>query len=360
MLQGSPDASSASSDDDAAFVARWKTKVFAIECTRRILSVTTSPSTHFDLAQARQAKARSPDADFLVFSLPELIKMAFSTATSAVEALRPNGINLLNDLVHLFGPSGDPDDPGHSLLEPYQAQIASALRSALNAESPPLVTASACSVLVSYVTSPIMRDPKIVVKILNLLIGFIPRLQSLEFAGYSESAATVVQLSILAALADLWNSTESQHHNVIVANLSPQLASLLPLWFAALTDFAVLTTQNRTTVVKAHKGTFYTGPTAEEALPALQMAAYSILLATSALTGAQPSIQSKQFYLLLGIIVDTLSRRLTSQGTIAALKSLQALLSPTLLSGTLFEPVTHSTFIFFFFHFPIIEKLLIL
>jgi hypothetical protein len=81
--------------------------------------------------------------------------------------------------------SMDPDYTGHPLLEQYQAQIVSILRPAFNLkEASPFVTSAASSVIADYIIrygyissydivmitfSTVIRDPKVLVKVLSLL-----------------------------------------------------------------------------------------------------------------------------------------------------------------------------------------------
>jgi hypothetical protein len=131
-----------------------------MECIRRIMAGVTNNSQHFDMIAARA----KPQQDFLVQSLGELIKVAFTTATSDTESLRPIGVYVMKDIVEVtmttifplisqkFAIAMDPDYAGHSLLEQYQAQITSTLRPAFAPEAPPPVTAAACSIVVPFAT----------------------------------------------------------------------------------------------------------------------------------------------------------------------------------------------------------------
>ena len=78
-----------------------------MQCVRRIIATVKSQPLHFDLAGARKFNQdrrtpENPPQDFLVFSLNELIKIAFTTATSDIEALRPIGVDVMRDVVEVF------------------------------------------------------------------------------------------------------------------------------------------------------------------------------------------------------------------------------------------------------------------
>ena len=61
--------------------------------------------------------------DFLVFHLSDVVRTSFLAATSDVLQLRVGGYHALGEVVGLFAQTPDPDYPGHSLLELYQAQV---------------------------------------------------------------------------------------------------------------------------------------------------------------------------------------------------------------------------------------------
>ncbi len=98
MLKAVPQESK---DEEDSFVARWRTKVFCMECVRRIIGCVTNMPEHFDLALARKDQSRTSQ-DYLVFSLGELIKMAFTAATSDIEAMRPVGVYVMRDIVEVI------------------------------------------------------------------------------------------------------------------------------------------------------------------------------------------------------------------------------------------------------------------
>ncbi|GIM08365.1 hypothetical protein Vretimale_12395, partial [Volvox reticuliferus] len=71
--------------------------------------------------------------DLLIAKLQVLVDLGFKLATCPLESLRPHGVRMLTLLVKLFGDVPDPLLPGARLMEQYQAQVVSALRSSLGA-----------------------------------------------------------------------------------------------------------------------------------------------------------------------------------------------------------------------------------
>lgn len=109
---------------------RWPTRVFAAQIAGKLLLLLRESKTlaHFDLAAARQLRAeQSGSADYLVLHLPDLIRLAFIAATSDCDALRLEGLHLLQLLIDGFAAQQEPEFPGHSILEQYQAQVIQSL-----------------------------------------------------------------------------------------------------------------------------------------------------------------------------------------------------------------------------------------
>lgn len=103
---------------------RWPTRVFAAQSAGKLLLLLRESPTaaHFDLATARQLSS-TQGTDFLVLHLSDLIRLAFIAATSDCDALRMEGLRLLQLLVDCFADQQEPEFPGHSILEQYQAQV---------------------------------------------------------------------------------------------------------------------------------------------------------------------------------------------------------------------------------------------
>ncbi|OAY83386.1 HEAT repeat-containing protein 5A [Ananas comosus] len=60
-------------------------------------------------------------------------------STGQFEGMQPIGVKLLSIIMDKFGKTPDPEFPGHILLEQYQAQLVSAVRSAISTASGPLL-----------------------------------------------------------------------------------------------------------------------------------------------------------------------------------------------------------------------------
>eukprot|EP01113_Clastostelium_recurvatum_P033815 TRINITY_DN4514_c0_g1_i5.p1 TRINITY_DN4514_c0_g1~~TRINITY_DN4514_c0_g1_i5.p1 ORF type:complete len:1605 (-),score=389.94 TRINITY_DN4514_c0_g1_i5:24-4304(-) len=274
---------------------RGYTKVFAMDCVRRVISVckSTPVAAHFDLSLARQASG----LDTLVLRLHELVGMAFNAGTSVTDSLRPIGVWTLKDIVEAFAPCQDPDYEGHGLLELYQAQITSALRPAFAPDAQPQLTAVACEVLVTYVDNSFMvHTPTVLQKIMALLISPLANLRQMSYPSYSEKMVTLVQLALLGALARLYAAGNAPGHSENVTKIIPLLQSSLPLlranWMAALRDYAMVNAQPAVPV-ELYKVTFHSRSTAREIGDYYADAFPLILRAASSLVGTPAWYQGR-------------------------------------------------------------------
>ena len=103
---------------------RWPTRVLAAQSAGKLLLLLreSSSNAHFDLTTARQL-SNTNGTDFLVLHLSDLIRLAFIAATSDCDPLRMEGLHLLQLLIDCFAGHQEPEFPGHSILEQYQAQV---------------------------------------------------------------------------------------------------------------------------------------------------------------------------------------------------------------------------------------------
>lgn len=150
---------------------------FAVECVLRVFELTAGSSQrysalHFDLIEARNhflqqlgnnriamASATTPadvkheqarqEDNFLCMYLDEFVTLACHAATasadgSELQMFQSVGLRLLNVLVHKFASARDPEvHTGDAfLLDPYQAQMASAIRQALKQSKTPSASSS--------------------------------------------------------------------------------------------------------------------------------------------------------------------------------------------------------------------------
>ncbi|XP_057449103.1 protein SWEETIE-like [Lotus japonicus] len=117
---------------------RYRTRLFAAECLSHLPDAVGRNPAHFDLLMARKENASGrASSDWLVLHLQELISLAYQISTIQFESMQPVGVSLLGTIVDKFEKVADPELPGHLLLEQYQAQVVSAVRTTLDTSSSP-------------------------------------------------------------------------------------------------------------------------------------------------------------------------------------------------------------------------------
>lgn len=295
---------------------RWKTRVFAAACVRRIITTCEQGnSKHFDLIAAKDLLNRG---DFLVLHLSDLIRMSFMAATSDSDQLRLEGLKTLQEIIDKFARVPEPEFPGHLLLEQFQAQVGAALRPAFATETPSHVTAAACEVCSAWIGSGVARDLNDLRRVHQLLVQSLSKLQTKTNSTqlYNESMATLEKLSILKAWAQVYIvamlSNGSSPANQVLKKLKsvqnsfsapsddeifedfesrgeslltlvqPELENLSRHWLAALRDYALLSLPSEYSSQLPHDGgAFYTPDTINSSKPHYQSSWPQILYAAS-------------------------------------------------------------------------------
>lgn len=82
---------------------RWRTQLFALQCLQKTIELVSASGIreHFDLISARKRRQQAGFGDFLVFRVPDLIKLSFTAATAHVDELRLAGIALLRMVIEV-------------------------------------------------------------------------------------------------------------------------------------------------------------------------------------------------------------------------------------------------------------------
>ncbi|KAF4394315.1 hypothetical protein G4B88_018465 [Cannabis sativa] len=144
---------------------RYRTRVFAAECLSHLpTAVGTSPA-HFDLHLARKQPASGRSSgDWLVLHIQELISLAYQISTIQFESMQPIGVRLLSTIMDKFEKTPDPELPGHLLLEQYQAQLVSAIRTALDSSSGPILLEAGLQLATKILTNGIIKGDQVAVK----------------------------------------------------------------------------------------------------------------------------------------------------------------------------------------------------
>ncbi|KAI9492675.1 hypothetical protein BDB00DRAFT_420321 [Zychaea mexicana] len=359
---------------------RWRTQLFALQCLQKTIEMISSSGTreHFDLIYARARRQQAGFGDYLVFRVPDLIKLSFTAATAHVDELRLAGISLLRMVIEKFAATADPDLEGTLLLEQYAAQIGAALTPAFGADSSSEIVSAAVRVCAIYVGSGIVKDLYQLGRVLKLLVSSLDKVKSeSELTGVGEvkdlspHASVMVKLSVLNAWAELQVSSHRQDY--LRQILQPNLSALSPLWLRSLQDYArirlesdiVALTSSAEGIQTSSSGgieSMYSAATKQVVLPYYRKSWLKIMEAVASLIeSSAPSMldalaknpdaeqteldkPSNLFSVLFGLCIESLSRISSSSSgrsdvsTMAiCLKALRTFIQPS-LAGQHFLP----------------------
>jgi len=253
---------------------KWQTKIFAVDCIQKIINYceqTTQSNLHFNYISVKEHLHTYPNEDYLVTHLNTLIKLSFMACTSTNDQLRLSGLSLLKQIILKFGHiEEDIDLPGHVILEQYQTQIGAALRPAFSQRTSSHVTAQACDVCSTWISSNVAHDLNDLRRVHQLFVSSLQKFTSIQQQNknttnmiYSETTLTIENLAILKAWADVYNFATKQHKNNQNCNLlvliQTELYILIHHWLAVLTDYAFLVLPKEFGGMNGnfHSGNFY-------------------------------------------------------------------------------------------------------
>ncbi|KAF2097074.1 HEAT repeat protein-like protein [Rhizodiscina lignyota] len=236
-------ASSGNAGDESAVsgtssqqLLRWQVRTFAMDLLQELLSMVAKDVAAKDESTAEQA---------LQAKIGDVVRIAFSASTAGVVSLRVRGLQIVDQVLKLFGKTPDPDFAEASLLEQYQAQIGSALTPAFAADSSPELAAQAVNVCATFLATGIVTDVDRMGRILKLLVSALENFSTDadtasigELKGLGSNAMVMVKMSVFSAWAELQIASAEQSYLVDV--LAPHLEKLTPLWLTSLREYARL------------------------------------------------------------------------------------------------------------------------
>ncbi|XP_009622413.1 protein SWEETIE [Nicotiana tomentosiformis] len=234
---------------------RYRTRVFAAECLSHLPAAVGKNPAHFDVALARKQPASGPTSgDWLVLQLQELVSLAYQISTIQFENMRPVGVTLLSTIIDKFG-TLDPELPGHLLLEQYQAQLVSAVRTALDSSSGPVLLEAGLQLATKILTCKIVsRDQLAVKRIFSLISRPLNEFNDLYYPSFAEWVSCKIKVRLLTAHASLKCYTFAFLKNQ-QKEISDEYLALLPLfsesskilgiyWLCLLKDYSYIRTQS--------------------------------------------------------------------------------------------------------------------
>lgn len=184
---------------------RYRTKAFAAECLSHLPTAVGKSAAHFDLNLARSLSGKAhASGDWLVLQLHELLTLAYQVSTIQFEHMQPIGVGLLSTIIDKFGRLPDPELPERLLLEQYQAQLLSALRSALDASAGPILLEAGLQLATKILTSGIIRgDQGAARRIFSLISRPLDDFKELYYPSFAEWVSCKIKVRLLAAHATL-------------------------------------------------------------------------------------------------------------------------------------------------------------
>lgn len=209
----------------------WKTRQFACEMMLQL--------TRLELKGKSQASLQN---SIITKNVRNVIKIAFSAATSAVLSMQLVGLELLNELVSGLCQLPDFDFPEVRLLEQYQAQITSALTPAFTSDSSPELAIAALKVCGTFVASGVVGNATKLGRILRVIKDALDSCTEKEFSlgdlKLSPNAQDIIKVAVLRLWADVFVASETQEYLQDI--VKPHESQLLNLWTSTIEDYAKL------------------------------------------------------------------------------------------------------------------------
>ncbi|KAL7101750.1 hypothetical protein ACP275_08G074200 [Erythranthe tilingii] len=231
---------------------RYRTRVFAAECLKHLPEAVGDSPAHFDLSLARERPAKGHlSGDWLVLQLQELISLAYQISTIQFEKMQPIGVSLLCTIMDKFAAIPDPELPDHLLLEQYQAQLVSAVRSALDSLSGPILLEAGLQLATKMLTSGIIsRDQAAVKRIFSLISRPLDDFNGLYYPSYAEWVSCKIKVRLLTVHASLKcyifailrreNDDIPDEYQALLPLFAKSSRILGTYWISFLKDYSIL------------------------------------------------------------------------------------------------------------------------
>ncbi|PWA87585.1 HEAT repeat-containing protein [Artemisia annua] len=254
MVSSSQGLSGANSARDKHL--RYRTRVFAAECLSHVPDAVGQNPAHFDLSLARsQSTNLLASRDWLVLQVQELISLAYQISTIQFENMRPIGVGLLSTILDKFGKVPDPELPGHLLLEQNQAQLVSAVRTALDTSSGPVLLEAGLLLASKILTSGMISGDQLAVKRIFALISQpLEDFKDLYYPSFAEWVSCKIKIRLLTAHASLKCYTYAflrRHQSIpeeylgLLPLFSKNSSTLGIYWLSLLKDYSYVCLRTR-------------------------------------------------------------------------------------------------------------------
>eukprot|EP00850_Spirogloea_muscicola_P013780 SM000095S24994 [mRNA] locus=s95:314510:331395:- [translate_table: standard] len=247
--KGSQAAIEGGATEAAGQLPRFQTRLFAAECLSRLPNAVGDHPAHTDLMLARQlrmqhqsrqekslvdpsAEDEALQADWLVLHLSELVALAYQVATGTMERVKPLGVYTLSTILSKFSRAQDPDVEGHSILEQYQAQLLSALRTAFDASAGPLLLSAGAKLAAAMIMTDISGGNRgVLQRLVGLMSNLLIEWDKLAYPSFAEWVGSKAN----SGVAQERQSTDAK---VVLPLLLKHSLLLKDCWMAILKDYA--------------------------------------------------------------------------------------------------------------------------
>ncbi|KAJ8637016.1 hypothetical protein MRB53_011283 [Persea americana] len=261
MIAGSRDRQSQTSSSEVFTVhlkrdahLRYRTRVFAAECLSYITTAVGTDPAHFDLSLARKKLLPSGHVnigEWLVLHTQDLVALAYQISTSQFENLQSIGVGLLTTVMDKFGNVPDPELPGHLLMEQYQAQLVSAVRTALATFSSPLLLEAGLQLATKILTSSITRGDRIALqRMFSLISRPLNDFKDIYYPSFAEWVTCKIKIRLLEAHASVkcyaYSFLREQQNEIpdeyqsLIPMISESSTILGKYWIGVLSDYSHL------------------------------------------------------------------------------------------------------------------------
>eukprot|EP00002_Diphylleia_rotans_P035106 TRINITY_DN7620_c0_g1_i4.p1 TRINITY_DN7620_c0_g1~~TRINITY_DN7620_c0_g1_i4.p1 ORF type:complete len:1554 (-),score=305.46 TRINITY_DN7620_c0_g1_i4:13-4674(-) len=240
------------SDASRSSIPNWHLMVLSVKIGLQLFKVYQREIEE----SSRSGAHLTAKKDVFAAQLGKIASMTFKSASSQDDSIQLLGIHLIQELCKFMGPLRDKEYPESSILEPYIAQIVSAIRQGLAAEVPESTKAAAIQAAYDAASSHIFKDANQAQKVSQILWTSYDNLPSLEV---SQVCGDVqfhgFQISLLSVIAKLAMQSEELGGIPVQQYLGSHAESILLKWIAFFADFAKLTYQP--VIYKAQEGHYF-------------------------------------------------------------------------------------------------------
>eukprot|EP00850_Spirogloea_muscicola_P019748 SM000198S05319 [mRNA] locus=s198:160554:177251:+ [translate_table: standard] len=247
--KGSQAAIEGGATEASGQLPRFRTRLFAAECLSWLPNAVGDHPAHTDLMLARQLRMQQQSrqekslvdpsaedeafqADWLVLHLSELVALAYQVATGTMERVKPLGVYTLSTILSKFSRAHDPDVEGHSILEQYQAQLLSALRTAFDASAGPLLLSAGAKLAAAMIMTDISGGNRgVLQRLVGLMSNLLIEWDKLAYPSFAEWVGSKANSGVA-------HERQTTDAKVVLPLLLKHSLLLKDCWMAILKDYA--------------------------------------------------------------------------------------------------------------------------